>query len=55
MPQLAFSGTQAMMMQKRVILLTELGVKPVTVRKNKNTYVLSFGGSNSVTLLQNET
>lgn len=48
MPQLAFSGTQAMMIQIKNILETELGVNPVTVRKNKNTYSLSYGGPASV-------
>lgn len=48
MPQLTFSGTQAMMMQIKNILEAELGVNPVKVRKNKNTYALSYGGPASV-------
>lgn len=48
MPQLTFSGTQAMMTQIKDILDTELGVNPVNVRKNKNSYALSYGGPASV-------
>ncbi|MBD8521278.1 hypothetical protein [Lysinibacillus fusiformis] len=48
MPQLTFSGTKAMMLQIKIILEEEIGVNPVTVRRNKNTYALSYGGPASV-------
>lgn len=48
MPQLTFSGTQAMMLQVKYILETELGVNSVNIRKNKNTYAIAYGGPASV-------
>ncbi|MEK3977890.1 hypothetical protein MKY37_02230 [Psychrobacillus sp. FSL K6-2836] len=48
MPQLSFNGTEAIVVQIKNILESELGVNPVKVQINRNTYQISYGGPTSV-------
>lgn len=48
MPQLSFAGTEAMIVQIKNILESELGVNPVKIIKVRNTYHLAYGGPASV-------